>query len=154
MVNIKYKDLDGYLRSRINDAVMSCAKIAEIKLKDDIMSKLYNEYNPKEYQRTYDFLESVSLKPIVGKKNTINVMIYYDTSKIIPNFVEDNWNQHEDIWGIDVHEFIPLWLEFGTKNSLWDREGIYAMEGLEIYLRDRYKDMLKKELERKGLKTD
>lgn len=146
----RLSELDNILKSKLERAVEQCGKIAEIKLHNMVMDRLYNSYNPIQYDRNHNFLDSITLVPILNK-NGITVMLHYDTDKIHASMVKDNWNRHMDVNGNDVSEYIPMWLEFGTEGSLWDREGIYSMIEVEVYMISNYKRILYQELKKQGL---
>jgi hypothetical protein len=75
------------------------------------------DWTPKDYIRTMEYLNSLTISEIKSNGNGYSVEIYFDTNKIIPHTVEGNWNQHEDFWGNPTSEFIPLWLEEGSPNN-------------------------------------
>lgn len=124
-----------YVERNIPFILNQIAKEVETILKDYIMQNLYQAYTPKEYARTYDFVNSVTVGTVKKINNGYSIEIYYDTDKIRQAIVQDSdWNQHMSVdgsetWnGVKINELIPYFIEHGTEGSKWDRDGLFAME--------------------------
>lgn len=114
----------------INGKLMKyCEKIVQKYLQENV----YQAYFPKgehPYDRTMELMNCVTVGNITVGTKYIRFDIYMDTEKIQPYVTSDNmmWNQHASVTGEDVSDFIPLWIEEGTRGSLWDRDGAHYME--------------------------
>lgn len=128
--------LQGHLKSTIMESIQTkltdiCIEVA----KRHIQEKVYNRYQPGEdsYDRTFELLNSVTVGNLnIGTKYA-TFEIYMDSEKINPyerNGVHGygGWNSHADVYGLDMSEYIPMWIEKGTSGSLHDREGAHYME--------------------------
>jgi len=143
-----------YINKNIKTVLPDVAEGVKKIVQHEIWELLYSSYN-YEYQRTYDFIASVSVKNINKLSDgTLEIEIYYDTSKIIPNFVEGSkYNQHMDYYGNDVSDKIPLWLESGTEannGNFYPRTGIGAMKKVAEEEKLRFESKLLNELKKKG----
>lgn len=126
--------LNAYLENKVLPEVLkSLAKEIRQMVQDYIYENLYQSYYPKEYQRTGDFLDSLDVR--VLDKHTVE--IFFNTDRIRSEYVEDSWNQHmsidgSEVWnGASVPEWLPYFIEWGTHNSLWDRDGLHSMEKIK-----------------------
>jgi hypothetical protein len=122
--------LQIHLKNNIQEAIQVRLTEIIIKVVDSFLHKnVYDKYTPSEdsmysYDRTYELLNSITVsEPKMGHKQA-TFEVYMDTDKIEPNeTVGDTWNQHADIkYTEDTSEYIPMWVEYGTQGSLWDRD--------------------------------
>jgi hypothetical protein len=132
--------VEQYIMKQLEESMRILANDIKKLIKDYIYKNLYLIYTPHEYQRTGQFLESLDVK-VTRKGNLVEAEIFFNTDFIDMNYVEDSgWNQHmsvdgSEVWnGEKVSSWIPYFMEFGVKNSLWDRDGIKSMEYIEDYL--------------------
>lgn len=128
--------LQHHLKQSILEAIENkiidiCIKVA----KKHIEERVYEAYVPQgdlAYDRTFELLNSVTVGNLNVGAKYVTFEIYMDTEKINPyvrnHFGHNGWNAHADVYGIDVSEYIPLWIEEGTNGSLFDREGAHYME--------------------------
>ena len=133
------------LERLINQDVFYAMKIVGNDIKsiiaDYVKRKVYDAYSPSSYDRTGDLLNSLDVSEVKKIGNFYEVTIFFNTDFIHSNYVENNWNQHMSVdsknrkgksaetWrGIPVNELIPVFIEYGVENSLWDRDGIESME--------------------------
>lgn len=154
-----------YAEKHVKFALEEVAKVVEEEIKDYIMKNLYNDYDPQAYTRTYDYINSLTVKKAVKEGNGYVVELFFDPDKITPRPPDDvgRWSSHSSITsyngggtGDDVSDMIPIWMEYGTNGSLWDRDGIYTMENTkEIMEQTKYHLYeIKKILESKGFKIE
>jgi hypothetical protein len=129
--------LQDHLKQSILEAIENkiidiCMKVAQ----KHIEERVYEAYTPQgdfAYDRTFELLNSVTVGNLNVGTKYVTFEIYMDTEKINP-YVRNSfdgyhgWNAHADVYGIDVSEYIPLWIEEGTNGSLFDREGAHYME--------------------------
>lgn len=100
-----------------------------------IHENVYSAYTPNSYVRTHEFEKAVIIGEEILTDEGYTFEVYIDSSRL--NSVMggvDEWGQHASVHGADVTEYIPLWLEEGTRGSLWDRNGAYYMQDSHIEL--------------------
>lgn len=129
--------LEQLIMKQLEESMRLLANDVKSMVKDYIYKNLYQAYSPTEYQRTGQFLECLDVK-VTRKGNLVEAEIFFNTDFIYMNEVEDSlWNQHlsvdgSDTWkGESVASWMPYFIEFGTRNSLWDREGIHSMTTIQ-----------------------
>lgn len=155
-INGKEVDLETFLLGCMQKAVDSAAEKTIDYLTNYIIENWYEEYEPRRYQRTYDFLKSVSKTEttVSGRgNNKVICMIYFDTNKIIPRYYgKGHLNAHTDNFGRSIAEDIPKMIENGS----WfygrgETEGLGSMKAtIEMLERD-FPKMVEKELKKMGL---
>lgn len=125
-----------YLERHVKFSLEEVAKIVEEEIKDYIKRNLYDKYEPQAYTRTYDYINSLTIRKAKKVGNGYAVEIFFDTDKIMPRPPDGKgrWSSHSSITsynrgggGDDVSDMIPLWLEYGH-DGIWSRDGIYSME--------------------------
>lgn len=153
-----------YAEKQIQDSLRLISLEVEKMMKEYVMDKLYNAYSPNEYMRSYDYLNSLTVKKVY--KNSVGELeteIFFDPDKIYSREVEDSyWNQHMSVngdsdWGgKSISEWIPIFMEHGTSGSLWDRDGIEVVDNIlrELNNNGTYKKMMMSQLKRKGFKVE
>jgi hypothetical protein len=134
---VEFRDLNqmfAYMNDQLIIAMEKTAEEVQQIMQDYIQSNLYDSYQPSEYIRTYDYLNSLSVKK-VRKENGWNVVeIFFDPEKIKQNEVEGFWNQHMSAYGYrewkgtQINELIPMWLEEGVESPLFSRKGIHVVD--------------------------
>jgi hypothetical protein len=143
MANIQITNLsqlESKLMPIVEDIMRQLANEVKAMVKDYIYENLYQAYYPQEYQRTGQFLECLDIR-MNRKGNVVEAEIFFNTEFLDMNEVEGNtWNQHMSIdgseswYGASVAEWIPYFIEWGTHNSLWDRDGLHSMQTIQKYL--------------------
>jgi hypothetical protein len=135
-----YSQIEQYIMKQLEESMRLLANDVKSIVKDYIYKNLYLTYSPHEYQRTGNFLESLDVK-VKRKGNQIEAEIFFNTDFMEMNYMEDSyWNQHMSVDGSEtwkgdkISNWIPVFLEYGVKNSLWDRDGIRSMENIQEYL--------------------
>lgn len=155
-----YKELFKVINQNIQLSLEQVGKQVQKMVKDYILEELYRNHQPTEYDRTFEFLNSVSVSKVDEiTKGKYTVQIYFDLNKIFPMEISDStWNQHMDIWGNSqvFEERLILWLEQGTKKGLYPREGIHSMETIreDLARSKEYVQMIKEFLEKKGFQVE
>ncbi len=152
-----------YIEKQTQDALRLVSLEVEKMMKEYVIEKLYNSYTPYDYQRSYNYLNSLTVKRVY--KNTsgeLETEIYFDPDKIYSIEIHDSyWNQHMSVdgdtsWkGVPINELIPVFMEKGVKDSKWDRSGIKVVDNILKQLDGdkKFKKMMMNELRRKGLKV-
>lgn len=128
-------------------------------IENNIYKRVYQSYTPTSYVRTGDLLGSVR---ITGESigNTIYTFeVFMDSSLIDSNITSSGeWNQHASMpqggQVYDTSDYIPMWIEYGTEGSLWDRQGAYYMEHSHFDLDGgKLSQQLRRELSASGFKV-
>ena len=160
---MEFKSLNSAFKQINKDIAKVLPQVGEqVKklVQTEIWELLYQSYTPFQYERTNDFVRSVSVKNLkILSNGSIQIEIYYDTSQIIPReVIGSKWNQHmsysnENYSGKDMSKFIPLWLERGTEpnnGNFFPRDGIGAMGKVIENEQLRIENYLLTELRKKG----
>lgn len=142
--NIKH--LNNYILRHNKHVIYEVAKAIENDMKEFIVKELYQKYTPKEYARTYDYINSLTLSRVKEIDGGHEIEIYFDPDKIRANYVTDRrWNQHMSVDGFDFSEDLPYAIEYGVTGSLYDRDGIGVVEEtIEILKSGRLHELVKK----------
>lgn len=106
-----------------------------------IITNLYDneEFHPTVYERTRQFLDTVTVTPIeiVGNHATVEIFIDGTKLEMIEHEVNGMWNKHADINMGDVRNALPYWLEQGTPNdgsNFHPREGAWFMRDSKEFI--------------------
>lgn len=116
----------------------SVSLAAKKHLKEEIEERVYNRMDPKSYERTRQFLDSVKIEKstIYGGKIYQN-RIVFNYKKIHPRRMIGTWNRHMDVRGVPFHEGnLVQVLEEGTvgSNSLYERNGAWFIYNTKQWL--------------------
>ena len=111
MVDFKnFKELEKYLQKQIKKSLEEdVAEAAKEQTKESIDRVVYDDYEPTEYQRSYELKDSVSSHVLEDKDKSLLLEIYHDVSLINPYIVDGTWNIHADVWGNDQSQNIVEW---------------------------------------------
>ena len=150
--------LTKFISSCLQEAVDNASKQAVEYLTNYITDNWYKEYEPRRYQRTFDFLNSASKTEttISGRNgNSVVCMLYFDTKKIIPRYYGPEYlNPHASRDGASVAEYIPKWIEDGGWfHGRGKVEGLGSMEATIKMLEKNFPKMVQNELKKMGLKV-
>lgn len=129
--------LNQYIANAINDVIEDISDEIEVELRDKVrdayLSSQSNKGDYFKYTPTYEFLNSITkARAKLKDKNSISIEIYFDPSKMTPEFRDDEyWNAHmgfsgevDNVWnGMSVPELLPYWIEYGTSRGMFPREG-------------------------------
>lgn len=145
-VQLKNDILDS-LRNKISEICMRVVK-------DYLLKNVYHSYIPQgdySYDRTYELMDSVSVGNFKLGYKYATFEIFMDTSKINPYETSGtDWNQHADVDGDDMSEYIPMWIEEGTEGGLWERKGAHYMQDSFVQLSNELPSMLERALKNEG----
>jgi len=126
-----YNSLFKYINNQLKFSIQEVGKLIKKEVENYIQTNLYDAYTPEHYIRTMEYLRCITVSKVNSNPKGYVVEIYFDTSKIIPNFTDTLYNQHMSMSGIPINEYLPLWLEEGTSarnGNLFPRKGIEAMK--------------------------
>lgn len=149
------KQIKRYMERIVKDGLEYCAWKAECMLRKLLEERLYDFYDPKMYERTYELLNSITHSEVIPVGNgTYYVEIYYDTDKIRSYPREANgwtykWGQHTSFSGEDVSDWIPLWIEKGTTSKQYSYNGTKSMEDTKEWIKREYLRLFKIALKQK-----
>ena len=150
-----------YIEKQTKDSLRLISLEVEKMMKDYIIKALYNAYQPQDYLRSMNYINSLTVKK-VSKNSTgeLETEIFFDPDKIFSREMEgEYWNQHMSVngdssWeGRPISEWIPIFMEHGVSgNSKWHRDGIEVVDTIlkELNSNGRYKKMMMNELKKKG----
>ena len=131
-----YPQLFAALEKRIELALQKVAEKVEEIITQYVMDNLYQDYEPTNYLRTYDYINSLTVGKVKKNGNNYQVQIYFDADKIRPVWRDGEWNAHMSWDGKNDNDLLPLFIEEGVENSLYDRDGIYTMENTKKIIED------------------
>ena len=156
--------LMDYIEKQTQDSLRLVALEVETMMKNYIIDKLYNSYTPKDYARSYNYLNSLTVRRVYkNNKGELETEIFFDPNKIYSREIHDRyWNQHMSVngdttWeGKSISEWIPVWMEHGVSGSKWDRDGIKVVDNIlrELDNDKKFKKMMMNELRKKGFKVE
>jgi hypothetical protein len=91
----------------------------------------YQDHWPDLYKRTYQLLDSITHSNIQRNGNKFDISIYFDSSKIIPRWIEGNaWNEH---MGFDGSEFTMGLVQTIEEGNPSPFSPDYAEEGIGMF---------------------
>ncbi len=164
-----FKDLNEYYKYLEFKTIAVLEEIGnetldELKLK--LKSRLY-DFAPKMYIRTGELMESLTCTKVFKDNGFLCIKIFYDTDKIISYSSLSNlqgewtygsvWGQHTDIYGNDVSNYIPLWIEEGTSannGNFFPRKGVNSISEEVEWLRNNFTKLFKEKLKKRGIFTN
>lgn len=98
-------------------------------LRQWVVNTVYAD-TPNQYDRTYDFLNSLTIDSVSKVGNITSCSVYFDSSKIKPHEVDGWWNQHMSVFGYyqdkinsePINEMLPYYLNYGTDSPIYSHE--------------------------------
>ncbi len=152
-----FKDLKEYYKY-IESQLIKIMEEIGMETCDDlyktVKSRIY-DWTPNMYERTGELLKSVTCTKVFKENGYLYIKIYYDTDTIHPYFTDNNlFNQHSDIYGNDVSNYIPLWIEEGTEarnGNFFPRNGIHAISEELDWFTTNFVKLFKKKLKKHGI---
>ena len=122
------KQMEDIARTKLNDIVMEA-------LREFVVAKVYHAYFPKEYQRTHELLNSITIGETKDDGKTITASIYFDADKIVPN-TNPNWSQHASVYNYEIdekynepiNEMIPYYMNYGTDSPVFSHQPALFLE--------------------------
>ena len=153
-----------YIEKQTQDSLRLVALEVETMMKEYIIDKLYNSYTPKDYARSYNYLNSLTVRRVYkNNKGELETEIVFVPKKIYSREIHERyWNQHMSLdgsttWnGVPISELLPHFIEKGVSGSKWDRDGIYVVNNILKKLDNdkQFKKMMENELRKKGFKIE
>ena len=148
-------DLNKYINTKLIQSMDKVGETAKQHMYDYVKKEM--ESRPEDklvYERTWEYLNSISRTKATYVYGAIVVFIEYNTDKIHPYITTDGtFNQHADLWNEDTSDFIPLWLEFGTDNDIHSHKPVGGLIDLEKWVKLNFKKELMNELRKLGIQT-
>jgi hypothetical protein len=150
------RDLNNYLRQQTLEAIKKDA--AEV-IKDILYrytdELLYDEQDPKYYNRTYDLINSITVGEVIKSgTDEHTVSIFFDDSKIIPRIDDTSkWNQHMSSDGTETDESsnIAFWMNYYHRGLYYQPPLLFLEAALnEINSKQPHLTILKRRLKEKG----
>ncbi len=158
------KRLMDYIEKQAQDSLRLVALEVEKMMKQYVIDNLYNNYTPKDYARSYNYINSLTIKKVYkNSKGELETEIFFDPNKIYSREVHDRyWNQHMSLngsttWdGVPINELLPVWMEKGVSSSKWSHKGIHVVDNILKKLDNdkQFKKMMEDELRKKGFKIE
>ena len=106
---------------------------------------------PKDYNRTFQLLESVSFQAMVSQ-GKVSTEVFFDPDLIDSMYDEySSWNQHMSLSQEDMTENIVGWIEKGQNSSLYSYKGIHMVENVRNWAKTNYRKILIKEMKKNGI---
>ena len=159
------KELTDYLNEKLVKAMDGVGEKA-LKHMKNYVKKEFEKTQPKVYERTYEYLESIDrFEAWIHSDGSIRTEIYYNADLINPYLASEdfgrgteyasgqNWNWHMSFEKESVSEFIPLWLDYGTSNPYYSHKGIGGIIDLRKWVQDNFRRQLQIELRKQGIQT-
>lgn len=157
-------EVKTYMNNKIIKILNEIAQGVKEELYDKVKERLYDAWTPKQYERTEELLESISKTEVYQEDGFYCVKIFYDTDKILSypslsnltgnkNEYGSKWGQHADFYGNDTSEYIPLWIEEGTKNNPFPRKGINAMSDEKKWIEENFNKIFRNKLKQYGINS-
>ena len=124
-----YEEIESYILKNGRDAIMDVANQVLIMVKAFVEENLYGKYAPKNYDRTYNFLNCFKVKELPrSRAREYGFQIYIDYDEIQPHKgTGGKWNQHQNVWDEDVSRLIPIWMDEGHA-GLTHQKGIHYIK--------------------------
>lgn len=159
------KELSNEINKRLIKAMDSVGEKALKAMKKHVEERLGNDLTNSFYRQTGEFLGSIQrISAELKSDGSVQTVIYYNTDEITPYLVGVNppvessqtWNWHTDIYGNDISELLPYWIDVtGTHgDSFYYREPIGGLKYLrEEWVSKYFRNELKRELKKQGIQT-
>ena len=114
----------------------------------------YGRYDPKHYERTYDFLASATkTDTTLTKKGEAVCLLFFDTNKLIPEYHHGGLNAHMGFDQKPSSDFLPAMIERGGFfEGRGLEKGLGAMEATICMLEKDFPNMVAKNLRKQGFK--
>jgi hypothetical protein len=114
------------------------------------------------YDRTYEFLDSITTTEVIQKGNKLSITIYFDYNKMSQTLggygmfgsrtnITNNATSYQ---GKSLSEWLVLWIEEGQDSSIYSMEGIHMFENMSKYLDKKILGIFKNKLTKYGVKSN
>lgn len=143
-----YSELFKELEKLIKPNIQKIGEEVKNVLKRFIQTDLYDSYEPKEYERTFQFLEAVECTAAKKVGNKWQVKIFINPDKMDHFSADDDrfWLPHTSSIGDergntsfgskDIAEWLIYWLETGDNTSPYSRGEIGMFKKTKEWLED------------------
>jgi len=142
MIEIQYWDvLESSLLSLTKDGLMFVGEKIKKILQNYLKKNWYNVSSPMFYQRTFEVLNSITVKEVAQVGNEVEVEIFFDETKIISKESTfqlyghmKRFNHHMSINhdtgynGADIGIALVYWMNYGQNSSLHAYSGASFLE--------------------------
>ena len=144
--------LELYVNKRLEKAMDEVGDEVAKELGDYVFKNWYQARgNPKDYNRTFQFLESVTFQTMFARGKFFTE-VFFDPDLIDAMYDEySSWNQHMSVRKEDVTEDIVGWIEYGQNSPLYSYDGIHMVENVREWCKKRYREMLKEKMASQGI---
>lgn len=153
-----YQDLEKVLKMAAKEALEDTGEETTKLVKDRIDKDVYDvEPNPTEYIRTYELRESVEPSKIKDNGENLELEVGHNTDLIISN---PDLNQHASaIDGKSSVDSIAEIVNDGKSGLIfgrgyWTKKRSYMDNAQQEMENSKYKEMMKKNLEKQGFKVE
>jgi hypothetical protein len=114
------------------------------------------------YDRTYEFLDSITTTEVVQKGNKLSITIYFDYNKMSQTLGSYDMfgsrtnitNNATSYQGRSLSEWLVLWIEEGQDSYIYSMEGIHMFENVSKYLVKKILGIFKNKLTKYGVKSN
>jgi hypothetical protein len=149
--------LENVIYSIVIDALNEVGEYVASKMRFFIDKNIYSAYDPKDYDRTSDFLHSVVVDSPKRVRNEARVKVHHDTSKL--ELDEENFLHGSEFWSpTDIREYLPEILAFNGSGNLfgvnqpWHKRSNYWYDTLDALQKNgELTKVLKQALKKRGL---
>jgi hypothetical protein len=149
-------------KSVVKDALEDTGDEATELAKDRVDKDVYEAGNPTEYVRTYELRESIEPTKAKCKDGVVELEIKHNTDKIgsyEPNQHYTVGTKYAKTHGTDSSEYVPRLVHNGESGKIfgegfWTKPRPYMSNTKEEMENGKYKEMMKRNLEKRGIKTE
>lgn len=144
------KQIESKIDKEIKRALEKSSVEVEKRLRKYIQKEWYDSYKPEYYERTYQFINSITRTKVVNNRGRMSIAVYFDNDKIRASRSNKGlWNQHMSINGIDVSDAIVSWIEYGNNPNnkpaaIYSYEGIGMIQHMVDWLEKEYTKLFRK----------
>ncbi len=158
----KYSDLDKLMKAQVAALSVKMGKKIQAILVACIQLLWYSE-DPKQYERTFQVLESITVENYVLNKNTYVARVFFDEKKIAPasNIYERGpyqFNTHMSLdgetnyGGQSIGWWVVNWMEEGQNSKSWAYQGKHFVETAKEMSREDMATYIENELKKNNIK--
>ena len=148
-------ELHDYLEKKTKEILIDkISKEVRATLIDNVEKMLYDAQNENEeyYERTYELINSIEVSNLIKVGNYYEIEIFFNTDKINPNVGRYGMlNQHMDLYGNDVSNMIPIWMEEGH-GGIVEQKPLHFTKATYEDIKNNYINIFNKYLEKIGIK--
>lgn len=148
-------DLNSYVEDKLRGAMDKVGDQTAKELGDYVFKYWYKANGkPKDYNRTFEFLNSIEFKTTVSG-GVIATKVFFNDKLIKPMHDEySSWNQHMSLTGADVSGNIVGWIEHGQTSKAYSYDGIHMVKNVKEWAKRNYRRLLILEMGKLGIKLE